>query len=89
MKPTRTGKPMRKWVRVGVRAIRQESKSGKAFQLIYENGRIGWIPKSVVADAADYERGGRDLTLSIQGWFAAKERIEEDGPRDREPGEEG
>jgi hypothetical protein len=62
------------WVHLNVAVIRQERP--KAFQVILDTGEIVWLPKSIVADAEDYQAGDRDITLSVQRWFAEKEELD-------------
>lgn len=49
-------------------------ETDKAF-LVYLDGEETWIPKSVIADADDYEVGDSEVTLSIAEWFASKEGL--------------
>lgn len=40
------------------------------------NGEEVWIPKSQIADAADYDDGDKDLTLSITEFIAKQKGLE-------------
>lgn len=52
--------------------------TAKAVQIRRPGGELLWLPLSVVADSDEIELGEGTGTLSVQGWFAAKEGIEED-----------
>ncbi len=63
------------WAHLDVLVIARETE--KAFQLRLRGGaqRAVWVPKSVVSDAWNYEAGDRDVTVSVQEWFAEKEGL--------------
>lgn len=55
------------YVHLDVQVIRRETD--RAFNVVLQDGRIWWIPKSQVADAGEYEAGDRDVTLSVTEWI--------------------
>jgi|HubBroStandDraft_6_1064221.scaffolds.fasta_scaffold267531_3 hypothetical protein len=55
------------YIHVHVDKIKKETDS--AF-LCMIGGEDYWIPRSQVADEADYQEGDMDLTLSITEWIA-------------------
>jgi hypothetical protein len=54
--------------------IKKETKN--AFLCILEGEEI-WIPKSQVADPADYEEGDKNVGMSITEWIAKQKGLEE------------
>ncbi len=62
------------YVDLEVQVIRKETDA--AFNVVLEDGRIWWLPKSQVADADDYEAGDRDLTLSVTEWILEQKERE-------------
>jgi hypothetical protein len=62
-----------RFVHLDVAEITAETE--KAFQVRLEDGSTHWLPRSVVADADDYNVGDCDLTLSVQAWFCEKEGL--------------
>lgn len=34
-----------------------------------------WIPKSVIADAENYDEGDENVQISVKDWFCEKENI--------------
>ncbi len=56
-----------RYIHVAVEEIR--AVTDKALLCLIE-GQEYWLPLSQVADAEDYEKGDKDLTLSITEWIA-------------------
>lgn len=46
------------------------------FDLSDDAAVVEWFPKSQVADADDFEKGDRDVTVSITEWIAKQKGIE-------------
>jgi hypothetical protein len=68
------------WVHLNIKKIRGETE--KAFKVQLESdgdapGQLLWIPKSVIADADDYEEDDKDCTISVEAWWAEKNDLED------------
>ena len=50
-------------------------ETAKAFLVRLTDKREVWIPRSVVANADDYEEGDGRSTISVRDWFAEKEQL--------------
>ena len=68
------------WTHLDVKKIKGETE--KAFKLLlkptdeYPQGRILWVPKSVISEPDDYEEDDENCTISVEDWFAEKEELE-------------
>jgi len=58
--------PFRTFDHVSVKAA-----TDKALLLEIEDEQV-WVPKSVIADVADYEFGDEDVMISIHEWWCDK-----------------
>lgn len=47
-----------------------------AFLLLLEDENQIWVPKSLIADADDYNEGDKDAVVSIEEWWCDKEGVE-------------
>lgn len=62
------------WVYLQVAEVKRETD--KAFEFLLEDGELVWIPKSQMADPADYEVGQTDLTdVAISNWIAGEKNL--------------
>lgn len=62
------------WVHVEGASITKET--AKAFFVeVEEWGQGKWIPKSVISHPEVYNEGDKDVTISLQEWFALKEDL--------------
>lgn len=62
------------YVHLNVANILKETD--KAFELRLTNKDRIWVPKSVIADAENYEEGDVDCTVSVQEWWCEKNDVE-------------
>jgi hypothetical protein len=61
------------WIHLDVERIVRETNG--AFLLQLDEDNEVWVPKSQVADAADYSEGDENLILSVTSWWADKEGL--------------
>jgi hypothetical protein len=62
------------WVHLDVSEIKGESDL--AFLVELEDGEELWLPKSQISDPQDYNRGDRNVTLSITEWLARQKGLD-------------
>lgn len=68
------------WTHLDVKEIKGETE--KAFKLNlkptkeFPAGRLVWVPKSVMSDPDNYDAGDKNCTISVEDWFAEKEKLE-------------
>lgn len=51
-------------------------ETDNAFLVLLDEEEI-WIPKSVISDADEYNKGDVECTISVQRWFAEKNDLGE------------
>lgn len=52
------------------------SETDNAFLVLLNEEEI-WIPKSVISDSKDYDKGDVECSISVQRWFTEKNELGE------------